>query len=161
MNDTSVMTRLEEIRNEQEKQRFLANQLLTNIKSNLNIVEPLVASFRKSEPEFIYRFYHQSFKVFGYKELVRFSVNFFEKISPSSRPLNTWYRSIIDKGLANEFNVETTNQNWLQEVQPLLEAFWHSKYFTEQMLSSATTLETAPQTLPYDWAAVLYLFDLR
>lgn len=135
--------------------------MLANIKSNIDVVESLAGSFRKSEPEFIYRFYHQSFKVYGYKHLIKYSVDFYEKISPESRPLNAWFKSIVDDGLAREFDSDATNQNWLQEVQPLLEAFWHSKYFSEQMLSVALTLDTAPEILPFDWAAVLYLYDLR
>jgi hypothetical protein len=152
---------LDQIKAERESRHALAEELLANIKAKLDIVEPLSRSFAKSEAEFVYRFYHQSFKVFGYKELIRYAVSFFESLSPNSKPLNSWYRSITDSGLEKEFT-DATNENWLNETQPVLYAFWHSRYFVDQMLSAAKTLEAAPpQVLPYDWAAVLYLYDLR
>lgn len=149
-----------EIRAKQENRHGLAETLLVNIKSEKDTIDKLVSSFEKSEPEFIYRFYHQSFKVFGYKELIRYTVQFLEKLAPESSSLNDWYRGIIDLGLDKDFN-DSTNDNWLNETQPLLEAFWHTKFFVKQMKSSVERLETAPETLPYDWAAVLYLYDLR
>lgn len=149
---------LAEIRAKHEAQLKLADELLVKIKCEQSTLEVLVRSFEKSEPEFIYRFYHQSFKVFGYKELIKYSVQFFENLSP--RPLNDWYRQIVDDGLSQEFS-DSTNSNWLAETRPLLEAFWHTCYFAKQMHSAANSLETAPEILPYDWAAVLYLYDLR
>ncbi len=149
-----------EIRAKQEDRHRLAEMLLANIRSEKDTIDNLVSSFKKSEPEFIYRFYHQSFKVFGYKELIRYSVKFLEKLAPESSQLNSWYRGIVDLGLDKGFN-DSTNDNWLAETQPLLEAFWHTKFFVTQMKSSAESLETAPEILPYNWASVLYLYDLR
>jgi hypothetical protein len=151
---------LAEIKAIQAARHELANELLANIKSKIEIVDSLAASFTKSEPEFIYRFYHQSHKVFGYKETIRYSMQFFESVAPQSRPLNDWFRNIVDAGLSKEFN-DSTNANWIDETRPLLEAFWHTKYFVNQMNSAAKSLDTAPDILPYDWAAVLYLYDLR
>lgn len=149
-----------EIKATQVKRHELADELLTNIKSNVEILSPIAASFAKSEPEFIYRFYHQSMKVFGYGELIRYSVEFFQSVSPQSRPLNGWFSTIASAGLSKEFR-DSTNENWLEETRPLLEAFWHTKYFVNQMSSVADSLQDAPEILPYDWAAVLYLYDLR
>lgn len=149
-----------EIKTTHEKRHSLADLLLAQIKSEKDTLDKLVSSFEKSEPEFLYRFYHQSFKVFGYKELIRYTVQFLEKLAPESSKLNEWFRGIIDLGLDKDFT-DSTNKNWLRETQPLLEAFWHTKFFVTQMKSSAARLETAPEILPYDWAAVLYLYDLR
>lgn len=149
-----------EIRATHEARHRLADLLLANIKSEKDTIDKLVSSFEKSEPEFIYRFYHQSFKVFGYKEIIRYTVQFFEELAAESSSLNAWYRGIVDLGLDKDFS-DSTNDNWLIETQPLLEAFWHTKFFVTQMKSSAASLETAPEILPYDWAAVLYLYGLR
>lgn len=149
-----------EIRANQGNRHALSETLLVNIKSEKDPLDKFVSSFEKSEPEFIYRFYHQSFKVFGYKELIQYTVQFLEKLAPEFLHLNEWYQGIIDLGLAKDFT-DSTNDNWLSETQPLLEAFWHTKFFVTQMKSSAASLETAPKIMPYDWAAVLYLYDLR
>ena len=142
-----------------EKRHALAKLLLANIKSELDTIDKLAFSFEKAETEFIYRFYHQSFKVFGYKELIRYTIPILEKLAPESQPLNAWYREIVEHGLAQEFS-DSTNKNWLSETQLLLNAFWHTSYFVRH-IRSASELEEAPEILPYDWAAVLYLYDLR
>jgi hypothetical protein len=49
----------------------------------------------------------------------------------------------------------------LECTHPILEAFWHTKYFIQMMLKYGRELESAPQCLPSGWAAVLYLFELR
>ena len=149
-----------EIRANQENRHALSETLLVNIKSEKETLDNLVSSFEKSEPEFIYRFYHQSFKVFGYKELIRYTVQFLEKLAPESSNLNVWYQGIIDLGLAKDFT-DSTNDNWLSETQPLVEAFWHTKFFVTQMKSSAVSLEPLQKFCLTFGAAVLYLYGLR
>lgn len=144
------------------KQRLaLADKLLVNIKENRANIERKLASIGTWEPDIVYRFYHHSFKVFDGKRIVESSVKFFEEISPNDAALNSWFKTIIDEALSKEFDWDKTNPIWLEETRPILEAIWHSRYFLEQMLVAADTLETAPEILPYGWAAVLYLYDLR
>lgn len=82
-------------------------------------------------------------------------------MAPESQPLNPWFVGIVDKAIGKAFDPDTTNEFWLEETQPLLEAFWHSKYFLEQMILAAKELETARQILPSGWAATLCLYSLR
>lgn len=50
----------------------------------------------------------------------------------------------------------------MAETLPVLQAYWQCRYFLEQMLSAADEIGEAPsQMLPYNWAAVLYLYNLR
>ena len=88
---------------------------------------------------------------------IKYAKSLFESLAPQSISLNGWFNEIVGEAVGKEFNSETTNQNWLRETRPVLEAFWHSKYFLEQMIRSAEELEAAPQILPSGWAAVLYL----
>jgi len=97
----------------------------------------------------------------GGNDLTRRAIQLFERLSPNSAPLNSWFSSITATALAREFDSSKTNQKWLEETRPILESFWHSKYFLEQMLVSADELDAAPEMLPSGWAAVLYLYDLR
>jgi len=41
------------------------------------------------------------------------------------------------------------------------EGFWHCRYFIGMMARYGRELDAAPDVLPYGWAAVLYLYDLR
>lgn len=85
----------------------------------------------------------------------------FARIAPTGCSLNHWFCEIIDEAINKSFDFQKTNPKWLMGTRPILEAFWHSKYFLEQMLHYGKELEESPQLLPSGWAAVLYLYDLR
>ena len=138
-----------------------SERLLDRIKINLPEIESLYRIFSGYEEDYVYRFYHQSFKVFGAIEEIKKAGDLFEKIAPDGITLNEWYSRIADEAIGKSFDWEKTNPKWLDETRPILEAFWHSKYFLEQMLHSGTELQKSPQLLPGGWAAVLYLYNLR
>lgn len=134
---------------------------MNRIKDNLSEIESLYGAFVGFEEDYIYRFYHQSFKVFDAIEEVKNAKDLFEKIAPDGIALNKWFCQIADDAIDKSFDSEKTNPNWLKETRPILEAFWHSKYFLQQMLKYGKELEENPQFLPSGWAAVLYLYNLR
>jgi hypothetical protein len=136
------------------------NNFLNSIKINSLEIENLLKDFEKAEEDLVYRFYHQSFKVFFISNLLQEAKTFFENLAPDSEGLNAWFTEIIDTALAKRFT-ERTNENWRVEIQPVLEAFWHCKYFLEQMDKYGKELDESPQILPSGWAAVLYLYNLR
>ena len=138
-----------------------SERLLDRIKANLPEIESLYRIFSGYEEDYVYRFYHQSFKVFGAIEEIKKAKDLFEKIAPDGITLNQWYSRIADEAIGKSFDWEKTNPKWLDETRPILEAFWHSKYFLEQMLHFGTELQASPQLLPSGWAAVLYLYNLR
>jgi hypothetical protein len=138
-----------------------SEKLLNQIKANLAEIENLYKIFDGCEEDYVYRFYHQSFKVFGAIEKIKKAKDLFEKIAPDGIALNDWYCRIADEALVKSFDWERTNPKWLDETRPILEAFHHSKYFLEQMLHFGTKLKQSPQILPSGWAAVLYLYNLR
>ncbi len=144
-----------------EKAQELSDKLLANIKENKAEIEKLRDIFKQLEEDYVYRFYHQSFKVFGATAQIKQAKELFERLAPDSFPLNDWFCSIAGAAIGKEFDFAKTNQIWLEETRSILEAFWHSKYFLEQMLIAADELEESPQLLPSGWAAVLYLYNLR
>jgi hypothetical protein len=165
MTDKAVKKTREEVLHEidlaHQKRHASAEMLLAAIKSNRLEITQKLEHFRRQEPDLVYRFYHQSYKVFILNDLTRHAVELFNRLSPESLPLNSWFQGIIDEALGKEFDWETTNPKWLAETLPVLQAFWHSKYFLEQMIVAADEIDIAPQILPSGWAAVLYLYDLR
>ena len=144
-----------------EKAQELSDKLLANVKENKAAIGELRDVFKWLEEDYIYRFYHQSFKVFGATAQIKQAKELFERLAPDSFPLNEWFCTIADEAIGKEFDFAKTNQIWLAETRPILEAYWHSKYFLEQMLVAADELEESPQLLPSGWAAVLYLYNLR
>jgi hypothetical protein len=152
---------LSEIRAAHDLRHRRASELLQNIKDNRNRIEALLDSFKRSEPDLVYRFYHQSFKVFGMVQKIRDANKLFSDLAPETTFLNQWYVKITRTALAKKFEGSDTNHRWLETTLPVMQAFWHAKYFLEQMLIAADELDEAPQILPSGWAAVLYLYDLR
>lgn len=85
----------------------------------------------------------------------------FESLAPQETKLNPWYVAITGMALSKKFEADETNQKWLEETLPISHAFWHAKYFLEQMSVAANVIEDPPKILPSGWAAVLYLYNLR
>ena len=52
------------------------------------------------------------------------------------------------------------NRDWTRATRPLIEAFFHARFFLE-MASRYDTLEKPPGLLPSGYAALLYLYGLR
>ena len=54
-----------------------------------------------------------------------------------------------------------TSDLHLAVTRPILEAFFHARYFLEMVCKYGRKLKAPPQVLPSGWAAVLYLYQLR
>ena len=106
----------------------------------------------------VYRFYHQSFKVYQLQEQTKAIVRMLEALAPG-RALNTWFMDIVREGTEKQFKPED-NRAWLSTTRPILEAFFHARFFLEMAVRYAT-LESPPTVLPSGYAALLYLFGLR
>ena len=106
----------------------------------------------------VYRFYHQSFKVYSLQQKTKTIVERLQALAPD-RPLNPWFVQIVEAGSEKEFRVED-NSRWTEVTRPILEAFFHARFFLEMAVRYAK-LETPPRTLPSGYAALLYLFGLR
>jgi hypothetical protein len=62
---------------------------------------------------------------------------------------------------AHRFDLARSNRNWQAETRPILDGFWHCRYFIQMLARYGRGLDAAPDVLPYGWAAVLYLYGLR
>ncbi|MBF0548075.1 MAG: hypothetical protein HQM08_26795 [Candidatus Riflebacteria bacterium] len=74
--------------------------------------------------------------------------------------LNRWFLKIFQEGTGKVFKIEN-NENWLEVTRPILEAFFHARYFLEMAIRYGEKLESAPNSLPSGWAGLLYLYNLR
>jgi hypothetical protein len=142
--------------NREEKERtLLAN--VKNSKAELaTLLEKCSDHWGYEDP--VYRFYHQSFKVFRLQAMTEKIVAALRALLPE-QPLNDWFLQIVAEGTKHTFTQET-NEDWLRQTRPIMEAFFHARYMLEMAVRYAG-LETPPQTLPSGWAAFLYLFNLR
>ena len=106
----------------------------------------------------IYRFYHQSFKVYALQGQTSRIVSALESLAPD-RPLNPWFRQIVEQGTGKSFK-QDDNADWSRITRPILEAFFHARFFLEMAVRYAT-LREPPLPLPSGYAALLHLYGLR
>lgn len=107
----------------------------------------------------IYRFYHQSFKVYSLQDMTRRIVAALQSLAPD-RTLNDWFMQIVRDGTGRRFAPEH-NRRWLEETRPIVEAFFHARYFLEMAVRYGEKGGSAPRPLPSGWAALLELYGLR
>ena len=108
----------------------------------------------------VYRLYHQSFKVYALQATTVRIVEALSALAPDGRSLNSWFLRIVHDGTGRSFELEH-NQRWLEVTRPIVEAFFHARYFLEMAVRYGKALEAPPNALPSGWAAFLYLYDLR
>jgi hypothetical protein len=144
-----------------EERRKEETKLLAAIKDALPRLEQMwqQANSHWGYEDPVYRFYHQSFKVFGLQAQTAEIVSALQALAPHI-PLNPWFMQIVDEGAAEQFSPEV-NQRWVEATRPILEAFFHARYFLEMICMYGRELEEPPDSLPSGWAAVLYLYGLR
>jgi hypothetical protein len=106
----------------------------------------------------VYRFYHQSFKVYALQEKTREIVRVLTELVPD-RPLHRWFRDLVAAGTGKEFDPQH-NADWTAVTRPILEAFFHARYFLEMAVRYAY-LKEPPNPLPSGYAALLELYGLR
>lgn len=136
-------------------------KLLLNMKRSLPALEQLLreASSHWGFEDPIYRFYHGSFKVYDVQSTTLTIVAKLQSLMPE-RSLNDAFQAILIQGTGKQFCLED-NQRWLERTRPILEAFFHARFFLEMAIKYAKELKFSPNILESGWATLLYLYNLR
>lgn len=135
--------------------------LLEAIKAHLPELELLLFECRSEYEDRLYRFYYQSFKVYGLQKSSIKALNLFKRIGAVNQSeLCNWFEDIVAEGTGSNFNMDH-NQNWKLHTRPIVEAFLHAKYFLEMMVKYGNEMDAVPTVLPTGWAAVLCLYNQR
>jgi len=106
----------------------------------------------------IYRFYHHSFKVFALQDRTAAIVAALRALGPDG-DLHPAFEEIVVDGTGKVF-ATGMNPDWTRHTRPILEAFFHARFFLEMAVRYAS-LHEAPTVLPSGWAALLALYRLR
>jgi hypothetical protein len=142
-------------------ERVEVQNLFANLKASLpalqELLEECTSHWGYEDP--VYRLYHQSFKVYGLQETTTKIVTALRALSPE-RQMNTWFMQIVNDGTGKSFERDH-NRRWLEVTRPILEAFFHARYFLEMAVRYGRKLRAPPRSLPSGWAAFLYLYELR
>lgn len=137
------------------------NILLQNLKSNFDNLNKLLNNINSEwvYHDGVYRFYHGSFKTYYLQNAINNIVSELKNLLPEQE-LNSTFLQIVKEATAEKFKLEH-NKEWDKHTRPILEGFFHAKFFLEMAVDCAKTLEEPPNVLPINWAAFLYLYNLR
>jgi hypothetical protein len=137
------------------------DELLGAIKLALPALQALLAEVDDhwGYEDGIYRFYHQSYKVYGLQSLTTKMVEAFRLLMPE-RELNAWFRELVGQGTGQTFEMDH-NRAWLLHTRPIVEAFQHARYFLEMICRYGRVLDRPPEVMPSGWASILYLYGMR
>lgn len=143
--------------------RRASSVLLKNIKKALPKLRQIAidCDAHWGSEDRIYRFYHQSFKVFHIQSLTADIVKKLRALNPKKKAkLNEWFEQIVSEGTGKDFKLDY-NADWPKHARPLVEAYFHARYFLAMVIKYGEELDVAPSMLPSGWAAVLSLYDMR
>jgi len=144
-----------------ERREEETGKLLAAAKGTLPELKALLSSvsdhWHYEDP--IYRFYHQSFKVYRLQTTTLKIVSELQALAPHLK-LNSHFSEIVAEGTGKNFDT-SHNANWLKHTRPIVEAFFHARHMLVMVCKYAEELPEPPQILPSGWATVLYLYDVR
>lgn len=139
------------------------NKLLANIKAKLPELTELLekSSSHWGYEDLIYRFYHQSFKVYRLQNRTLQIANALAACAPEGAVFCSLFDDLLKAGASGKEFEGSHNADWAAHTRPMVEAFFHAKYFLEMAVKYGKELETAPNSMPSGWAALLELYGIR
>jgi hypothetical protein len=139
------------------------SELLRNIQAQWSdlakLLEEVNSHWSFEDP--IYRFYHQSYKVYALQSETRQIVDALQRIAPVGTNFCPMFQEIYQAGASGKQFESGHNRQWTTHTRPFLEAFFHAKFFLEMAVKYGKELADAPTMLPSGWAALLCLYNLR
>lgn len=138
-------------------------ELLANVRAKLPELTKLMneVSSHWVYEDGVYRFYHQSFKVYDLQGYTKRIVDTLWNLAPVGATRNPFLEEILQVGANGKRFEYSHNQQWTEHTRPFVEAFLHAKFFLEMAVKYGRELQTVPEFLPSGWAALLYFYNIR
>jgi hypothetical protein len=126
-------------------------RLLQSLKQRLPALEKALerltdVCFRE---DLVYRAYSGSFKVEFYREDLRAAIVLLENLAPTER------------GLCKEFKKVLAGDGGRDEYLTMADVYFHVRFFLEMAVKYGRELDEPPSSLPFGWAALLSLYQIR
>lgn len=127
--------------------------LLKNIKYKFEDIRDLlkVVNSPWGYEDLIYRFYHQSYEVITIQNITEKIVNLLRSLAPEGCSFNRFFKEIFVEATGKKIE-NSNNKNWTQITRPIVEAFFHAKYFLEMAFKYGSELAESPKLMPSGWA---------
>jgi hypothetical protein len=138
-------------------------ELLANIQARWSELAELLEKINSHwvYEDLVYRFYHQSFKVYGLQAETGKIVEALRSVAPRGTTFSPMFEEIYRAGASGKQFEMAHNREWTAHTRVFLEAFFHARYFLEMAVKYGKELQAAPSMLPSGWAALLCLYNLR
>lgn len=139
------------------------NELLANIQVRWSELAELLEEINSHwvYEDQVYRFYHQSFKVYTLQTETKRIVEALRSVAPNGTTFSPMFEEIYQAGASGKRFEIKHNKRWTVHTRVFLEAFFHAKFFLEMAVKYGKELRALPTTLPSGWAALLCLYNLR
>jgi hypothetical protein len=136
-------------------------KLLANMAAAMPQLEELLAEVNDHwvYEDKTYRFYDESMKVFQLQETTEKIVAALRGLAPHLE-LSKWFTAIVREGTGREFTLQS-NDHWMEEARPIVDAFLHARFFLEMVCKYRKTVKEPPQSMRSGYAAILCLYGLR
>ena len=153
----------------QKNRDELEEALLANMRVALPQLEALLerASSDRVYEDGLYRFYYQSFKVYGLQGVTQEIAAALEDLAPQNikdlpgDTLCQQFGEILAEGASGKKWEPEHNPEWTRHTRPIVEAFLHAKYFLEMVIKFAREMDGPVQVMPFGWAAIQCLYGIR
>jgi hypothetical protein len=145
-----------------ESHRQPDRDLLANLHTHLDELAALQAACDRygDADDLVYRFWHQSFKVYGLQDLTERIAGALAALCPAGGKLNPWFADIVATGTNRTFDL-SHNRAWVSHTRPIVDAYLHARYLLDLAVRCGRELDVAPSVLPSGWATLLYLYQIR
>jgi len=126
----------------------LRNELITALKDKMPILQDLYARMQdESVGEYYFsKFYRGSYKLYHLQYSTVEIVSALQSIIPE-RKFTGYFMTIIQEGTGKSFN-KNSNRRWFKETRPIVEAFFHARYFLEMAVKYGNELDLVENTNP-------------
>ena len=137
----------------------------TNLFNNLKVAVPELEELLElvnrehNYEDYIYRYYHHSFKVYRLQTMTKNIVTALQKLLPDQK-LDSEFLEIYKSGIDRKWDL-SHNKEWGKNTRPIVEAFFHVKFMLEMAVKYGKKLDNEVSLLPSGWAAFLSLYRLR
>jgi hypothetical protein len=140
-----------------------ANEIVANIRSQydelLSLLESVSGEWGFDDA--IYRFYSQSFKIYKVQVVTHQIVEKLRSIAPKGTTFNPFFEEIIQSGASGKQFDMAHNEQWTLHTRPIVEAFFHARYFLEAAVNHVKNMDATSKTqLPGRMAALFALYNL-
>jgi len=143
-----------------EEQSRLHDRLLSNIQARMSELERLLVDIERDSEDCLYRYYHFSYKTHRIQSLTNNMAKTLRQLSPSDEGLCPLFENILKQGTGLPFEL-SHNAHWEEVCRPMLEAFFHARYFLQMAIKYGREYRRAPEIMDYGWAALLELYGIR